>query len=73
MFLDLNKVYIDGWRLIFLSSPDSFNSFEVHFCQDTDVEHSHQKVRDHSNVCSLPFFGLCGRPVQSVQDVLAKG
>lgn len=41
--------------------------------EDTDIEHSHKEVRNHAYVCSLLLLRLCGCPVQSVQDVLAKG
>lgn len=41
--------------------------------KDTDVGDAHEEVRDDSYVRPLPLFGLGGRPVQSVQDVLAEG
>lgn len=40
--------------------------------KDTDIKDSHEKVRDDSNIISFPFFGFCGCPVQSIQDVLPK-
>lgn len=40
--------------------------------EDTDIQHSHEEVRNHSNVCSLLLFGFCCSPVQSIQNVLAK-
>ena len=41
--------------------------------KDTDVKHGHEKVRDDSYTVSFPLFGLRGRPVQRVQDVLTEG
>ena len=40
--------------------------------KDTDVEYSHEEVGDDPYAVSLPLFGLRGRPVESVKDVLAK-
>lgn len=40
--------------------------------EDTDIEHSHEEVRNDAYVCSLLLLRLGGCPVQSVQDVLAK-
>lgn len=39
---------------------------------DTDVEHGHEEVRNHADVCPLLLLRLSGGPVQSVQDVLAE-
>lgn len=41
--------------------------------KDTDIEDCHEEVRDDSYTVPLAFFGFCGCPIQSVQDVLAKG
>lgn len=41
--------------------------------KDTDVDDGHEEVGDDADAVSLPFFGLCGCPVESVQDVLTKG
>lgn len=41
--------------------------------KDTDINDGHDEVRDDAYTVSFAFFGLCGRPVESVQDVLTKG
>lgn len=41
--------------------------------KDTDINDGHDEVRNDSYTVSFPFFGFCGRPVKSVQDVLTKG
>lgn len=41
--------------------------------KDTDINDSHEEVGNDSNIVSFPFFGFCGRPIESVQDVLTKG
>ena len=41
--------------------------------KDTDIKDSHDEVRNDSYTVSFPFFGFCGCPIQSVQDVLPKG
>lgn len=41
--------------------------------KDTDIKDSHDEMWNDSYVRSLPGLRLSGGPVQSVQDVLAKG
>lgn len=41
--------------------------------KDTDINDGHDEVRNDSYTVSFPFFGFCGCPVESVQDVLTKG
>lgn len=51
----------------------TFNRFNISdVFEDTDVENSHEEVRNHAYVRSLLLLGLCGGPVKSVQDVLAE-
>lgn len=40
--------------------------------KDTDIKDSHKEVRDDAYAVSFPFSGLCGRPVESIQDVLTE-
>lgn len=41
--------------------------------KDTDIENSHKEMRNDSNVGSLLWLWLRGRPVESVQNVLPEG
>lgn len=41
--------------------------------KDTDIKNSHDEMRDDSYTVSFPFFGFCGRPVESIEDVLTEG
>lgn len=40
--------------------------------KDTDIKDSHDEVRNDSYTVSFSFFGFCGRPIQSVKDVLTE-
>lgn len=40
--------------------------------KDTDIEDGHKEMRNDSNVGSLLWLGLGGRPVKSIQNVLPK-
>lgn len=41
--------------------------------KDTDIKNGHEEVRYDSYTVSFPFLGFCGRPIESIKDVLTKG
>lgn len=51
---------------------DTKQQSQVILSEDTDIEHSHEEVRNHTYVCPLLLLGFSGCPVQSVENVLAK-
>lgn len=46
--------------------------FFFFFKKDTDIQHCHEEVRNHTYMGSFSFLRFCSCPVKSIQNILSK-